>query len=306
MSYLPSLRQLRYLVALAENGHFGRAAEQCGVTQSTFSGAIQELEAGLGVSLVERSKRHVLVTPLGQDIAERARVILRASEDLVEATRAARAPLTGPLRLGVIPTIGPYLLPRLLPRLRREFPKLRLYVREEPTAALIDGLSAGRLDVLLAATPYAFGNRIETLRLAEDEILVACPADHALASRKRVDGERLRHEALLLLEDGHCLRSQALSACGLADADRNEEFQGTSVRTLLQMVAEGLGTTLIPRLAVDSELRGDAKRRVAIRPLGPGRHARTLVLAWRAASGRRSEFERLGATIAAQLAAAES
>ncbi|HEY0526245.1 MAG TPA: LysR substrate-binding domain-containing protein [Stellaceae bacterium] len=297
---LPSLRQLRYLVALAEHGHFGRAADACAVTQSTFSAGIQELESTLGgVSLVERSKRRVLVTPLGHDVVARARRILREAEDLAEAVRTARAPLSGPLRLGVIPTVGPYLLPRIMPRLRENFPGLQLYVREEQTAGLIEKLTGGRLDLLLIAKPYDLGEAVETMEVGEDELLVACPAGHRLTAESSVAGHLLRAEPLLLLEDGHCLRSQALAACDLAPADRNEVFQGTSLRTLVQMVAAGLGCTLIPRMALEAEAPvGTAETTVAVRPLGPGRHARTIALAWRRTSGRKDEFRQFGAFIA--------
>jgi len=299
---LPSLRQLRYLVALAEHGHFGRAADSCAVTQSTFSAGIQELENTLGgVSLVERSKRHVLVTPLGHDVVARARRILREAEDLAEAVQTARAPLSGPLRLGVIPTVGPYLLPRIMPRLKDSFPGLQLYVREEQTAGLIEKLTGGRLDLLLIAKPYELGDAVETMEVGEDELMVACPAGHRLAAESSVAGHRLRAEPLLLLEDGHCLRSQALAACDLAAADRNEVFQGTSLRTLVQMVAAGLGCTLIPRMALEAEAPAagtDAESPVAVRPLGPGRHARTIALAWRRTSGRKDEFRRFGEFIA--------
>jgi LysR family transcriptional regulator, hydrogen peroxide-inducible genes activator len=293
----PSLRQLRYLVALAERGHFGRAAEACAVTQSTLSAGIQELEEGLGASLVERSKRHVLLTPLGHEIVERARRVLREAQDLAEAAQAGRSPLAGPLRLGVIPTVGPYLLPRLMPRLRRSFPELRLFIREEQTAPLLARLAAGELDVLLLARPYDLGE-VETMDLGADEILVACPKSHPFAAADPVGPGRLKREGLLMLEDGHCLRSQALAACRLSGPDANEVFQGTSLRTLLQMVAEGLGVTLVPRMAVDSELPSGG--RVVVRPLAPTQ-SRDIVLAWRRSSAHGAAFRRLGEVVVAAL-----
>jgi LysR family transcriptional regulator, hydrogen peroxide-inducible genes activator len=306
MIALPSLRQLRYLVALAEHRHFGRAADDCAVTQSTFSAGIQELENTLGgVSLVERTKRSVLVTPLGHDVVARARRILREAEDLVEAVQATRAPLSGALRLGVIPTIGPYLLPRLMPRLRKAFPKLRLYVREEQTTRLVEALAGGRLDLLILAKPVDLPDAIETREIGEDELMLACSAKHAFAATKIVDRERLRAEPLLLLEDGHCLRSHVLASCELSSADRNEVFQGTSVRTLVQMVASGLGVTLIPAMAVGAEA-GSQRQPIVVRRLGPGRYARTIAMAWRRSSGRKAEFGQFSRVVGAALSETRS
>lgn len=306
MRPLPSLRQLRYLAALAEHGNFGRAAAACAVTQSSLSAGIQELESVLGgVSLVERSKRHVLITPLGKEVLERGCAILRQAEDLAETVQAAGQPLAGPLQLGIIPTIGPYLLPRILPPLQASFPRLLLYIREEPTALLVDRLVAGRLDVLVAAMPYEFPDAVETLAIAEDRIMVACPAGHRLAAVLQVDHDALASEPLLLLEDGHCLRRHALAACHLAGAGHNEVFQGTSIPTLLQMVAAGLGITLIPELAVPWEI-GLGNKSVVARPLADGSHARSIVLAWRRASARTREFAELARVIGTTLAIAQS
>lgn len=290
---LPSPRQLRYLVALAEHGHFGRAAAACNVTQSTLSAGLKELEASLGVTLVERTRRSVLVTPLGQQVVARARRVLAETEDLVDLARAGRDPLAGRLRLGVIPTIGPYLMPRALARLKRAFPKLQLYLREEQTAPLLEKLAAGALDLVLLALPYDTGE-LETMALGEDEIMLAAPAGHRLAGLPQVKDSQLRDEPLLLLEDGHCLRAHALAACKLTGAGRNEVFQGTSLRTLVQMVAGGLGLSLIPRLAVAAEIPSGGAVRVV--PLGPGRHARTLALAWRRGAANAEAYRRLGAT----------
>jgi LysR family transcriptional regulator, hydrogen peroxide-inducible genes activator len=292
---LPSPRQLRYLVALAEHRHFARAAAACNVTQSTLSAGLKELEALLGATLVERSRRSVTLTPLGEEILTRARRVLAEAEELVDAARAGAEPLAGPLRLGVIPTIGPYLMPRALARFRRSFPRLQLYIREEQTAPLLEKVASAALDLALIALPYEVGD-LETMAIAEDEIMLAAPATHPLAARKQVDHAVLRGEPLLLLEDGHCLRAHALAACELTGAGRNEVFQGTSLRTLVQMVAGGLGLTLIPRLAVPIEApAGGAVRAV---PLGPGKHVRTLVLAWRRKAARSEAFRRLGTVLA--------
>ena len=287
---LPSLQQLRFLAALAEERHFGHAAEACAVTQSTLSAGIKELEDRLGVSLVERTRRHVMLTPLGQEVVERGRRLLRDAEDLAETAKAGREPLSGPLRLGVIPTIGAYALPAALRGLARKFPKLRLYLREEQTAALLAKLERGELDLALVALPYDIGT-LETMALGSDRILVALPKEHRLATAKKIDRADLAGEELLLMEDGHCLRSHALQACQLAGPDRNEVFQGTSLRTLLHMTAGGIGITLMPEMAVASEIT-PASGLVA-RPLEDD-PIRTIALAWRRTSARKAEFRALG------------
>jgi LysR family hydrogen peroxide-inducible transcriptional activator len=294
-----TLRHLRYLAALVEHRHFGRAAAAVHVTQPTLSAALAELEAILGVRLVERTNRRVVVTPLGLDVAARAREILRQVDGIGELARAAREPLSGPLRLGVIPTIGPYLLPRLMPALRRAFPRLSLYLKEDLTARLLAALMVGELDVLLIALPYA-AEGIETLDLAEDPFVVACPAGHPLARRRKVATAELAEGPLLLLADGHCLRDHALAACRLAAA-RPHGFEATSLGTLIQMVANGLGVTLLPRLAVDTGALAGTE--IETRELADGGAPRHLGLAWRATSGRKEEFRRLGAFIAERLAA---
>src|SRR6267143_2067414 len=249
MAILPSLRQLRFLCALAEQCHFGRAAESCAVTQSTLSGGIKELEARLGVTLFERSHRRVMLTPLGKEIATRAQRLLVDAEELVGLARNAQEPLSGPFRFGIIPTVGPYVLPSLLPHLGTALPKLKLYVREAPTAALLDKLAGGELDILLVAIPYELGD-VEAMEITEDPIVVAMPRNHPLRHHKVVSRDDLAREQLLLIEDGHCLRSHSLQACQIVDPVRNEVFQATSLRTLVQMVAAELGITLMPRQAV--------------------------------------------------------
>ena len=287
---LPSLQQLRFLSALAEHRHFGRAAEACAVTQSTLSAGLQELEERLGVSLVERNRRHVLLTPMGEEIVARGRRLLRDAEDLAEAARSAQAPLSGPLRLGVIPTIGTYVIPAAMRGLAAAFPELRLYLREEQTAALLDKLEKGQLDLALIALPYETG-QLETMALGEDRIVVALPEAHRLARAERIEQRELAGEELLLMEDGHCLRSHALEACRLAGPDRNEVFQGTTLRTLLQMAAGGIGITLMPEMAVAAEITPGSG--LVTRPLA-GAPARTIALAWRKSSARKAEFRMLG------------
>ena len=291
MVVLPSLQQLRFLCALAEQCHFGRAAESCAVTQSTLSGGIKELEARLGVTLFERNHRHVMLTPLGEEIATRAQRLLVDAEELVGLARNAHEPLSGPLRFGVIPTIGPYILPSLLPHLGTALPKLKLYVREAPTEVLLDKLAGGELDIFLAAIPYELRD-VEAMEIAEDPIVVAMPRNHPLGYHKVVSHDDLAREQLLLIEDGHCLRSHSLQACRIVDPVRNEVFHATSLRTLVQMVDAELGITLMPQIAVESELA--STRNVVIRPLSPDKPFRTLVLAWRPTSSRSAEFRMLG------------
>ena len=292
----PSLQQLRYLVAVAETRHFGRAAEACFVTQSTLSAGVQELEARIGAPLVERRKRGAILTALGAQVVERARRILAEAEALVELGQAAREPLSGPLKLGVIPTISPYLLPRILPGLRRRHPRLRLYLTEDLTARIAEGLGAGELDLLLLALPWPLPGA-ETMALFEDGFLFACRRDHGLARARALPPERLNSEPLLLLQDGHCLRDHALSACNLMNRAGGQPFQATSLPTLIQMVDNGIGTTLLPAMAVaGGALKGT---QIVARPLaGAGAPARTIGLAWRKGSPRAKEFRLLGREIA--------
>lgn len=294
----PSLRQWQYLVSLAENRHFGRAAEACFVTQSTLSAGIQELETQLGAALVDRTKRKVVLTPLGEEMAGRARELIGQAEDMVLLARAASVPLSGPLRLGVIPTISPFLLPRVLPALRKRFPDLRLFLREDLTARLVEQLQAGKLDLLLIALPYE-GGALDTMTLFDDDFLVACREDHPLARRNSVKLDDLSEAPLLLLEDGHCLRDHALAACRLPPSPRRDGFAATSLHTLVQMVDSGLGVTLLPRLALDAGiLRGTD---VTTRPLhdGAGDASRHIGLAWRRGTQRAKEFTLFGEALVA-------
>jgi len=295
MIALPTLRQLRYLQALHEHGHFGHAAEACHVTQSTLSAGLAELEDLLGAQLVERTKRRVLFTPLGNEVARRGLALLLDAEALVEMVRSTVEPLSGPFHLGVIPTIAPYLLPRLVLPCKAAFPHLQLYLREVQTARLIDELNDGQLDAGLLALPYPTGN-LGITTLGNDPFYLACPADHPLAARDSIDAEDLERAELLLLEDGHCLREHVLEVCKLRPTRQQDEIKGTSLPTVIQMVAAGLGVTLLPRLAVQSgALEGLG---LVTRPLKEEGAGRQLALAWRGSSPRGDEFRTLADFIA--------
>src|SRR6516225_8239148 len=290
MMILPSVRHLRYLTALHDHGHFGRAAEACHVTQSTLSASIKELESVLQVTLVDRSKRRVVLTPVGIETVERARRIVKEVEDLVSFTTASRDPLSGTVRMGTIPTVGPFLLPRVLPGLRESYSRLKLYLVEDLTDRLIDLLQRGQLDVVLLALPYDCG-AVETAILFEDPFVVGLPREHLLAKETRVKTEHLWREDLLLLKDGHCLRDHALAACRLADRRVTEGFEATSLPTLVQIVDNGLGTTLLPKLAVNAGLLRGTK--VVTRPLLGDEPIRKIGFIWRRGTRRRQEFSLL-------------
>lgn len=290
MPHLPTVKQLRYFVALAEHRHFRRAAEACFVSQSAFSIAIRELETALEARLVDRTNRKVTITRTGQEVAVQARLCLRDIEDLAELARAERAPLAGPLHLGVIPTIAPFLLPRALPRLRRACPELRLYLHEDTTARIHAGLMAGRLDLLLLALPCALRN-VEVLPLFRDPFRLACRKGTRLVDPERPRLNRLNAGSVLLLEDGHCLRGHALAACRLRNAESLSPFSATSLLTLVEMVDADLGITFLPEMAEGAALLRHT--RIGTWPVPGGGH-REIGLAWRRGGARAAEFARLG------------
>ena len=293
MKRLPTMKQLQYLVALADTRHFGRAAQRCHITQSTLSAGVRDLEATLGTAVAERSNRHVLITQVGAQIAERARALLRDAEEIMQVARTGRSPMTGELRLGVIPTIGPFLLPRVLPALRGRFPQLTMYLREEQTAALLARLQDGELDAALIALPYDTGDLALDV-IGEDEFLFACNRTHALAGADAVSLDALEGEQLMLLEEGHCLRGHALDVCGLGDTRARAQFEASSLHTLVQMVAAGIGVTLVPRVAVDADItRGTA---ISLSRFA-ATASRQIALAWRRTSFRADEFRLLVSTL---------
>ena len=244
-----NLRDLKYLVALADHKHFGRAAAACYVSQPTHSTQIKKLEDELGVPLVERAPRKVMLTPAGRDAAERARRIVAEVEQMKEAARRSQDPEAGTVRLGMFPTLGPYLLPHVVPRIRARFPHLELLLVEEKSDVLLSRLREGKLDAGLLALPVA-DDQLHTEFLFEEPFVLAVPESHPLAQRGSLTLAELSHQQLLLLEDGHCLREQALDVCRLSGANEKSEFRATSLETLRQMVAADVGITLLPTLAV--------------------------------------------------------
>lgn len=293
-SYLPTLKQLQYLIALQEHGHFGKAAESCFVTQSTLSAGIRELESLLGLMLVERTRRVVRFTPLGLKIAEKAHRILREAEELTDMARSAGKPLADDLRMSVIPTIAPFLLPKLLPALRKQYPELKLYLREETSADACAALHHGQVDCVLLALPFAAGD-VEKATLFEDGLYVAFPKDDPRDPPKTISPDLIDESRLLLLVDGHCLKDHALAACNRPELTASATMLGTSLHTLVQMVDNGLGMTLIPEMAVTAGLLNGTD--VQARPLDAEHASREIALIWRTNSPRRDEFEMLATSL---------
>lgn len=289
-----TLRQLRYFDALADQRHFGRAAQQCHISQPALSMQIAELEKQLGVILVERRSPAIALTGEGAEIARQAKHILRAVSDLTDYGRHRGRVLVGQLRLGVIPSIGPYLLPGVLPALKETFPELKLSLRETQTQHLIAELQDGKIDLALLALPIEEAG-LEELALFEDPFHLALPARHRLAKRKRVSHGELGKERLLLLEEGHCLRDQAMAFCRNFGVTEFDEFGATSLATIVQMVANGYGVTLLPRMSVPLEVRANDK--VCALPFELPVPQRTIGLVWRRTSPRKVDFVELGQLI---------
>ena len=289
-SYHPTLKQLQYLVALHEHGHFGRAADACFVSQSTLSAGLRDLETLLGVVLVERTKRAVRFTPLGNAVVTKAHRLLREAEELSDMVQCAGQPLSGEVRMSVIPTIAPFLLPRMLPRLRRERPDLKLYLREETSAAAIESLHHGRSDCVLLALPFATGE-VEKETIELDALYVAFPKDDPRDPPAEIDPALIDETRLLLLEDGHCLKEHALAACNRPELRASATMIGTSLHTLVQMVDNGLGLTMLPEMALDAGILNGTQ--VVARPLKSGNANREIALVWRKNSPRGDEFRLL-------------
>ena len=292
-TYLPTLKQLQYLVALRDAGHFGRAAESCFVTQSTLSAGIRELETLIGVVLVERTRRVVRFTPLGERIVDKARRVLREADELGDLARAAGRPLSGEMRMSVIPTIAPFLLPRILPRLRRDYPDLKLYLREETSGQACEGLHHGRTDCVLLALPYGCGD-VEAAPLFDDRLFVAF-RDGEMDPTPTIRPAMIDETRLLMLEDGHCLKDHALSACNRPEMRAEATMMGTSLHTMVQMVDNGLGVTMLPEMAVTAGILDHTN--VTARPLEAENAVRRIALVWRKASPREKDFRLLAAVL---------
>jgi LysR family hydrogen peroxide-inducible transcriptional activator len=292
-----TLRQLRYLASLARHRHFGRAAEDCAVTQPALSMQIRELEREIGAELVERRPNDVALTEIGVEVAERAERILAATRDLVDFARH-RGVLSGPLKLGIIPTLAPYILPRVLPRLQKSYPDLRLEMRETQTRLLLDELAGGELDCVMLALP-AEGADVETLTLFDDRFLLAAPITEPFHTRDRVAIEDVDQRRLILLEEGHCLRDQALAFCATKRRDAPAGLGATSLATVMQMVANGYGVTLLPEVAVDAEGRDG---RVKLLRFAEPEPARSIGLAFRRTSPRKKDFEALAKIVVETIA----
>ena len=295
-----TLRQLKYLEALAEHRHFGKAAEACAVTQPALSMQIRELEKFLGVELVERRPGKTVLTDIGIEVMRRGGRVLSETRDLVDFARHYGRPLTGRLRLGVIPTIAPYLLPCILPALQHRCPELRVELRESQTKVLLDELTRGALDLVMLALPVAEGE-LEAMPLFDDPFLLAVPAGDPHPASAPVNVDDIDHERLILLEEGHCLRDQALAYCGNGGHGGAMGLGATSLTTVMQMVANGYGVTLVPQVAVDVEVRDERIKLLRLVPPQPGR---TIGLAWRQTSPRKVDFIALGQLITETLGVA--
>jgi len=295
MTFLPTLKQLQYLTALHIHGHFGRAADACFVTQSTLSAGLRELETLLGVQLVERNRRIVRFSPLGERVVAKAYAVLREADALASLTKDAARPLVGAMRLGIIPTIAPYLLPRVMPQVRAAWPDLKLYLREDMSAAACESLARGTLDAVLLALPWDCGT-VETLPLFDDPFYLAFHPGDVIDPPPLISPETIDDTHLLLLEDGHCLKDQALAVCGRPELRADPFARGTSLVTLVEMVAGRLGQTLLPGLAIDAGIL--AGTGIVARPIVGGA-SRTIALAWRTGSLRAEEFRLFGATLLA-------
>lgn len=287
MKALPTLRQLQFFVTLARRESFSKAADECLVSQSTLSSAIKELEGLVGRQLVDRSTRSFALTPSGEEVAARAPALLAGVEDLLDAA-SGRRPLEGAFTLGVIPTIAPFVLPKVAKALRKKYPKLGLFLREDLTASLAERLAAGLIDAALLAFPYDIPG-VEVIDVGADPFWFACNSEHRFAARKSLATDDLRECKLLLLEDGHCLREHAIDACSIADRGADASFDGTSLFTLTQMAQSGLGATLLPDMAVKTGLAKTAGL-VAI-PFKKPQPVRRIGVAWRKGSGRGEEAQ---------------
>ena len=287
---LPTFKQLRYLIALGEYMHFGKAAEACFVSQSAFSVAIRELESTLGVQLFDRTNKRVTITAMGQEIIVQARLVVRDLEALVDMTGVSNEPFSGKLRLGIIPTISPFLLPKILPQLRSHFPRLQLFLQEDTTQRVYEKLMSGALDLILIAFPYELRN-VEKMTLFKDPFLLAYKKGSKFIEAQKVTADHLESESILLLEDGHCLREHALSACKIRNLNKVSHFAASSLLTLFEMVEADLGVTYLPEMAKGSPMLKNTNIQTQAMPKNSHRE---IGLIWRKGTARSKEFKMLG------------
>ncbi len=295
-----NLRDLRYLVALADTRHFGKAAARCHVSQPTLSAQLKKLEEYLGVELIERQPRRVALTEIGEQIVARARRVVTDSDELLALARSQRDPLSGSLKLALIPTLGPYLLPLLSKQLRRQLPKLKLMLYEYQTEPLLQALRTGDIDMGVLALPV-HADGVETRKLFEEDFMVALPRGHRLADRATVKLDDLKGDSMLLLEDGHCLRDQALEICSKGDVEEDQDYRATSLETLRQMVAAGMGVTLLPKLSTGGPFGNE--KSVVVKPFPKPAPHRIIGAVWRKSSTRSSAIKAVCEVIEASMAA---
>lgn len=287
---LPTVKQLRYFIELEKHAHFGKAAEACFVSQSAFSVAIRELESTLGTQLFDRTNKRVTITAMGQEIVVQARLVIRDLEALMDMSRVSSEPLSGKLRLGVIPTISPFLLPKILPKLRSRFPQLQLFLQEDTTQRVYERLMSGELDLILIAFPYELRN-VEKMKLFNDQFLLAYRTGSQFIDKQKVTVDHLQPESILLLEDGHCLRDHAISACKIRNLNKVSHFAASSLLTLIEMVEADLGVTYLPEMAKDSPMLKNTNIKTQAMPKNSHRE---IGLIWRKGSARGKEFKMLG------------
>lgn len=286
----PTVKQLRYFIALEKQGHFGRAAESCFVSQSAFSVAIKELENTLGMQLIDRDNKNVTITGTGKDVAVHARLVLRDLDGLLDITRSSDLPLTGQLRMGLIPTISPFLLPKLIPEIGKDYPNLELFLHEDFTYRIYEQLMNGDLDVIVIALPYEL-RKVESLAVFRDRFYFASNKNSKLVKNRNFKVEQLPSESVLLLEDGHCLRGHALSACKIRNLNKVSQMSASSLLTLIQMVEADLGVTFLPELVCRSNLFKHSK--IKFTAMSTNSY-RDIGLVWRSGSARKKEFKILG------------
>ena len=287
---LPTVKQLRYLIALEKHVHFGKAAESCFVSQSAFSVAIRELESTLGTQLFDRTNKRVSITAMGQEIVVQARLVVRDLEALMDMAWVSSEPLSGKLRLGVIPTISPFLLPKILPQLRSHFPRLQLFLQEDTTQRVYEKLMSGELDLILIAFPYELRN-VEKMTLFKDPFLLAYKKGSQFIKTEKITADNLQSESIMLLGDGHCLRDHALSACKIRNRNKVSHFSASSLLTLIEMVEADLGVTYLPEMAKDSPMLKNTNIKTQAMPKNSHRE---IGLIWRKGSARGKEFKMLG------------